>query len=204
MALALKKTQTRAPWGEYVGIGPLTVEEFSKLPFEDGWQFELHQGRLIRTAWPDDAQGNITANFYDTVQPFLRSKQLGKLWGPTRYELPLTNNHDDVCCPDLSYLSPARLPLTKHGSAFFGPPDLAIEITSANDFWPQMQAKAQIYLQAEIRLAWIVWPNRQIIDVWRSSKLDAPTEVLQVTDTLDGLDVIPGFTCPVNAIFAEN
>ncbi|MBA3824153.1 MAG: hypothetical protein H0X24_09695 [Ktedonobacterales bacterium] len=49
----------------------------------------------------------------------------------------------------------------------------------------------------------LVWPNRQIIDVWRPPDLTAPTTLLQVANTLDRLGVIPAFTTPpVSAIFA--
>ena len=94
--------------------------------------------------------------------------------------------------------------MTERGSYMVGAPDLVIEIASPNDFRPQMEEKAKIYLEAGVRLVWVVWPNRQIIDVWQPTKLDAPSSVLEVTDTLDGRDVIPGFTCPVSAIFAED
>ncbi len=147
---------------------------------------------------------DLSANFYDTLHAYLKAQKFGKLKGASCYLLSPSTRDESLLRPTLSYILPERLPLiVEHGSYIVGPPDLAIEITSPNDYRPQMDKKAKIYLQAGVRLIWVVWPNRQIIDVWQQNSPDAPTAVLQVADTLDGLDVIPGFTCPVSAIFAE-
>ena len=193
---------TVAPWGEYAGIGPMTIEEFDRLPLEDGWTFELHEGRLIRMPGPGDDHATISVNFYETLHTFLRGHHLGRLKGTSCYVLQLPDNTEDLLCPDLSYLTPAHEKIMpKRGSYRAGAPDLVIEIASPNDYRPQMHNKAQIYLQAGVRLLWIVWPNAQIIDVWRPSSLDAPVVTLSIVDMLDGLDVIPGFACLVQAIF---
>jgi len=200
--ISLNPTGNAAPWGRHYGIGPTTVEEFDHLPIEDGWTFELHEGRLIRMPGPGDDHAKISANFYDTVHAYLRSHNLGRLKGTSCYVLKLPNNVDDLLCPDLSYVTPQRASsMPQRGSYRVGAPDLVIEIASPNDYRPQMQNKAAIYLQAGVRLIWVVWPNTQIIDVWRPANLNAPTITLNVADALDGLDVIPGFTCPTQAIF---
>jgi Uma2 family endonuclease len=203
MALLIPRSATqKAPWGEYVGIGPLTIEAFDQLPLEEGWKFELWKGDLIRMPGPGDDHMVIMANIYALLQPFLQQHKLGKLRGTGCYNLPLPNSADALLCPDLSYILPGRLAtMPKRGSYRIGVPDLVIEIASPNDYRPYMQTKAQTYLQAGVRLVWIIWPNTQIIDVWRSSAPEAPVATLSATDTLDGLDVIPGFTCSVQPIF---
>ncbi|HLY31954.1 MAG TPA: hypothetical protein VKQ36_13065 [Ktedonobacterales bacterium] len=52
-----------------------------------------------------------------------------------------------------------------------------------------------------MRLIWIVWPIQQV-DVWQPGS-DAPVATLRGADMLDGVDVLPGFTCPVAGLFAE-
>ncbi len=63
--------------------------------------------------------------------------------------------------------------------------------------------KARVYLHAGVRLIWVAWPDAGAIEVWRPASPSSPTQTLQLADTLDGLDVVPGFTCPVRAIFDD-
>lgn len=64
-----------------------------------------------------------------------------------------------------------------------------------------MAAKARLYLALGVRMVWIAWPGRREVDVWRAGS-DEPVTTLQVGDTLDGADVIPGFRYPVTNLFA--
>jgi hypothetical protein len=50
---------------------------------------------------------------------------------------------------------------------------------------------------------WVVWPQAHHIDVWRAGTPDLPATTLNVGDTLDGEDVVLGFTHPVAAVFAN-
>jgi Uma2 family endonuclease len=194
----------RAPWGEYIPqLGLMTVEQFEQLPTENGWMFELHQGRLISKPGPGIVHARIQRNFFRTVDAYLVATGQGGLDGTGCYHLPLPGNKEEVLCPDLSYSLPLRkaaMPL--RGSYPVGAPDLAIEIASPSDTHPELTAKTAIYLQAGVRLVWLVWPKAQTIEVWRQGATLAPTTTLGVQDTLDGLDVIPGFQCAVTAIFA--
>lgn len=73
-----------------------------------------------------------------------------------------------------------------------GPPDLAVEIASPSQFRPEMGAKAWLWLQRGTRLVWVVWPKRRHVDVWTPAQ-DVPV-TLHIGDTLDGADVLRGFT----------
>jgi Uma2 family endonuclease len=144
-----------------------------------------------------DIQGRFTL----LLGNFLLAHQLGLLSGTGCYNLPLPNNTEDLLCPDLAYIEPARrVGIQMRGSYPVIAPDLVIEISSPNDFRPQMQKKAQVYLAAGVRLIWIVWPHSQTVDVWRPSSPAAPIAILTTGDRLDGYDVVPGFGAPVKDI----
>jgi len=49
------------------------------------------------------------------------------------------------------------------------------------------------------RLLWLIYPDNRLIDVYRPGQ---PTVTLKAGDTLDGGDVLPGFTASLAAIFA--
>ena len=81
-------------------------------------------------------------------------------------------------------------------------PDLVAEVVSPSQFHPEMNAKAQLYIARGVRLVWVIWPDAQEIDVWRPAAPTAPVMTLGINDTLDGFDVVPGFTMPVTDLFS--
>ena len=74
-----------------------------------------------------------------------------------------------------------------------------MEIASPTQYHPELDEKARLYLAAGVRLVWVIWPGDRQVDVWRpGSTRRSPRSR---PDTLDGLDVLPGFTCPVADLF---
>ncbi len=48
-----------------------------------------------------------------------------------------------------------------------------------------------------MRLVWVVYPNTRTVDVYQPDD----TATLGEEDSLSGLDVLPGFACPIKDIF---
>jgi hypothetical protein len=63
-----------------------------------------------------------------------------------------------------------------------------------------MTRKAKLYIERGVGLAWIIWPSSQTADVWRPSSPTAPVQALTITDSLDDLDVLPGFMYPLSTL----
>jgi hypothetical protein len=63
-----------------------------------------------------------------------------------------------------------------------------------------MGAKAWLWLQRGACFVWVVWPTRRQVDVWTSGQ-EVPM-TLNIGDTLDGADVLPGFTYALADLFA--
>ena len=40
------------------------------------------------------------------------------------------------------------------------------EVSSPNQFRPEMFDKVKVYLGAGVQLVWVIWPARQQVDVW--------------------------------------
>ena len=81
-------------------------------------------------------------------------------------------------------------------------PDLAVEVSSPSQSAGDLAAKVALYLAGGTRLVWVVWPDRQQVDVWHPGDTQ-PSATLGVGDTLDGEDVIPGFIHSIGDIFAQ-
>ncbi|HWE60278.1 MAG TPA: Uma2 family endonuclease [Chloroflexota bacterium] len=106
--------------------------------------------------------------------------------------------------PDVGYYRAERLLLvTDEDKPIPFAPDLAVEVASPSQDSDAMAAKARLYLKAGTRLVWVVWPQSGHIDVWHHEVLTGPVTTLRKSDTLDGEDVIPGFSYPVADLFAD-
>ncbi len=191
-----------APWGTYIPyVGPMTVEQFEQFPGEEGWMYELHEGRVIAVPGPGSVHADIQGNLFSTLGAYISANGLGRLRGTGCYNLPVPNTTEELLCPDLSYVSPsntASMPM--RGSYPVGAPEMAIEIASPGDTRPQVKKKVGIYLQAGVQVVWVVWPRAGSIDVWLPSLLSAPVSTFGSSDVITGVPIFPSFQCPVQDI----
>ncbi len=102
--------------------------------------------------------------------------------------------------PDVSFLARHRLPSPEQWSEGYIsiPPDLAVEITSPTDEVYDLEEKVEEYLRAGVRLIWVIHPEIRVIQIFRA---DGSTARIRSGDELSGEDVVPGFRCPVDALF---
>ena len=88
------------------------------------------------------------------------------------------------------------------GTAAGGPhpdaPDLAVEVVSPNDLAYDVDSKVEDYLQAGVRLVWVVNPVTRTVRVHHP---DGPGATLRADGELTGGDVLPGFHCPIRDLF---
>jgi Uma2 family endonuclease len=105
-----------------------------------------------------------------------------------------------VRAPDLAFVCRERLPPENQPRGFWEiAPDLVVEVVSPNDTRAEIQLKVREWIEAGVRLVWVVYPDSRTVEVIRTL-LDR--EELTADDTLDGGDVLPGFSCAVAELFA--
>jgi Uma2 family endonuclease len=73
-------------------------------------------------------------------------------------------------------------------------------VVSPGDTPPEVAAKVRDHLAAGSRQVWIIRPRERTVTVHR---LGAAPHHLGTADTLDGGDVLAGFSLPVAKIFGE-
>jgi len=76
-------------------------------------------------------------------------------------------------------------------------PDLVAEVLSPDDRPTEVLAKIAAWLSAGTRLAWVVDQRREEARVYRP---DGSVSVVPADGSLDGEDVLPGFTCRLGEI----
>lgn len=196
--------ETLAPWAEIVpDHGPMTADELLATP-DDEWQYELVDGVLVKMPPPGFQHGVIVAELLATLRNHVRAHHLGVVTGAdTGYLLSQVGQKDTVLAPDIAFIQSGRAPdpnapdIHKYQRLA---PDAVAEVVSPDQYRPEMAAKARLYLQAGVRLVWIVWPAAKTVDVWRPGS-DTPV-TLTAADVLDGYDVVPDFTYPLADLFA--
>jgi Uma2 family endonuclease len=107
-----------------------------------------------------------------------------------------------VRIPDVSFISWQQLPDRVYPSEPVPElyPDLAVEVLSEGNTPGEMARKLKEYFLAGTRLVWLVDPGTRTVRVHT-----APDQFTTLTesDTLDGGDVLPGFTLPLRLLFAR-
>ena len=77
-------------------------------------------------------------------------------------------------------------------------PELVIEVISPNDLATEVRCKVRDFLNAGIPLVWVVCPDSRDVAIYRA---DGTGALRKEGETLEGEDVLPGFSCPVAALF---
>ena len=89
---------------------------------------------------------------------------------------------------DVSFFSLQRLPPDKPDMGFIPfPPDLAVEVVSPNDLVREVNNKVHDYLEAGVRLVWVIDPTTGQVLVYNSTG----GKILSSQDELSGEVVIP-------------
>lgn len=169
-----------------------TEADLLRMP-DDGWKYELVDGEIRRLSPAGGRHGLISAELVTRLKTHVSQKKLGFVFdSSTGFRLTGGN----VRAPDVSFVSADRLAEIPEGYVPVAP-DLAVEILSPDDRPRYILEKVGEYLQAGVRLVWVIDPKGRKAAVYRS--LTAVRE-LNFEDTLDGDEVVPGFQCALREI----
>jgi len=174
-----------------------TDEEFLNLPGDE--QYELVDGALIDMGNSGMAHGELGSFLGGSLSLYVRSRKLGVVCdSSTAFSLKSGNKRS----PDVSFVAKERLEgLKSLPRGFFqGSPDLAVEILSPNNTVEEVHNKIVEYFENETRLIWVVHPDEQFVLVYHTVR---PDRLLQLQDSLDGEDIVPGFSLPMQDLFAD-
>ena len=128
----------------------------------------------------------------------MRRRELGVVFAQDT-GFKITSAPDTVRAPDVAFVGRGRADrIPDRGYAELAP-DLLAEILSPDDRPAEVLAKIADWLAAGTKLVWLVDPARLEVRVYRA---DGSLSVLREHDSLDGEDVLPGFTSPVGQVFA--
>jgi Uma2 family endonuclease len=175
---------------------PVTLEEFARLP-KDGVRHELNAGELLTLPPVKSLHSLVALAVLEVLQQHLQKHGASRAIPETGFILsrdPLT-----IRQPDISVLSRERIRAANLDSYFDGAPELAVEVVSPSDSAEDLEIKTKQYLQSGARQVWILYPKTQTVHVFSSG---AAALILDRDQTLEGGDLLPGFSVPVASLFA--
>ncbi len=179
---------------------PYTIDDLWQISHETGRRYELVRGELVEMAPTSPEHGYIELNLAAMLRAFVREHSLGKVvCGEVGFVLAL-GEAATIRAADVAFISTQRLPegeLPRQFAHFA--PDLVVEVVSAGDSYSAVMHKVQDWLQAGVRLVWVIDPVVRSVAVHRES---TAVQIYGEEDVLSGEDVLPGFECKVSDIFS--
>ncbi|TAG97939.1 MAG: Uma2 family endonuclease [Oscillatoriales cyanobacterium] len=188
-------TQLETPVEEKVW----TDAEFMALN-RDGHRYEIVNGELIDMGNSGAKHGYVCSVLMILLGGYVHIQKLGAMFdSSTAFKLKSGNKRS----PDVSFMAKERLQgLDELPDGFLeGAPDLAVEILSPSNTVEEIHNKLVEYFDNGSRLVWVINPKEKYVLVYRSS--EEPDRLLKSIDSLDGEEIVPGFSLAIAELFQK-
>lgn len=181
--------------------GPVTAEQLAELG-GDGSRYELVHGELRSMTPAGYRHGRIALELGRRIGNHVADAGLGDVLSAETGFL-LSRNPDTVRAPDVAYVRAdrARDLASMTGFAQLAP-DLVVEVVSPSDRASDVAEKAVSWIDAGVRLVWVVDPSAHLVTVYHPDGL--VRLVRGPGAVLDGEDVLPGFSLPLSEVLFES
>jgi len=167
--------------------------------------YELENGELIEVSPVSPRHGRIAAKVaHDLLGHVEQDAVAGRVYVEAGCVLALSHDAERLRGPDVSYVS--EYTLRERGGEpargwFRLVPDLVVEVDSPGRRPSVEQRRIQDYLDAGVRLLWIIHTEANSATVYRD---DGTARLLRVGESFDGETVLPGFRLPLSWLFPES
>lgn len=175
-----------------------TPEELLTLGNDRG--FELVNGRLVEKSMGAEAS-LVGINVATGLRSHVRKDRQGLVFGSECGYQIFADDPNRIRKPDVSFVRRGRLPDDRPPRGYIRiPPDFLLEVVSPNDIAEDIHGRLVSFLRAGVSLVWVAYPATKTVLVFRA---DGTAALRSVSDELSGEDVIPGFSCRVEDVFAD-
>ncbi|GBF82443.1 Uma2 family endonuclease [Aphanothece sacrum] len=177
----------------------LTDEEFYQLcQVNQAWRLELTaKGELLIMSPLGGKSGSREARLISKIWLWNEQTKLGIVFSSsTVFRLPNGGKRS----PDVAWVKLERWDsLTDEEQEKFPPlcPDFLIELRSRTDNLEDLQEKMAEYLDAGLRLGWLINPQQQQVEIYR---LNQDKEIISLPANLSGEDVLHDFILDIPVI----
>lgn len=175
---------------------PITAADLEAMGSDS--RYELYRG-VLHAMSPSRIDPSVVGmRLAIRLGSYIYEHELGVLSGENGGYL-LERDPDTVISPDVGFVRSERRALWPGHRGFFpGPPDLAIEIISPSDETGDIRRKQAVYDRVAVPLVWRIDPSQRTATVYKPGQ---QARHLTASDSLDGEDVVPGFSLPLATLF---
>ncbi len=165
-------------------------------------RYEVVDGEIVELPPMSGYASEVANVLRDELNEAARRSKLGRARNDMLFRIPTRRDPNRNRRPDVAFVSYERWPKDVQLPYRTNPvnfvPDLVVEVASPTDFAEELEVKAEEYLQAGVRLVWIVFPLAQTVHVYNPPNA---TDVRRVGQQLEGGSVLPGFSVAIADLF---
>ncbi|MBC8231538.1 Uma2 family endonuclease [bacterium] len=132
----------------------MTAEELYWLPYDEKRQ-ELVKGELREMPPASGRHGIYSGTLHVYLGYYVLTHKLGRVFS-AETGFTIAREPDTVRAPDIVFISQKRLPALLPDGYFELVPDLVVEVVSPNDTARKVREKVNDWLDAGVRLVWVV------------------------------------------------
>ena len=178
-------------------IETTTAEDLLRMP-KDGFRYELMRGEIRKMSPAGNRHGKLTMRLSAPLFQYVEANGLGVVYA-AETGFRLSTDPDTVLAPDIAFVSRKRIEAVGEPDGYWpGAPDLTVEVISPTDLYTEVEEKVFEWLNAGTAMVVLVNPRNRTVTTYRSR---ADIAVLTEGDTLDGADIVPGWTMPIGGLF---
>ncbi|MDQ7023988.1 MAG: Uma2 family endonuclease [Anaerolineae bacterium] len=159
---------------------------------------ELIDGKIAKKITSEE-RGVIIATIGSEILAFLKQNRQIKGYVSTGVSHSRPEDKHNERKPDVSFRYADSA--ASKAVALQQMPTFAIEIRSKTNTYEDLRDKAKFYIANGTKLVWLVYPTKQIVEVYYA---DGSSDLFKESETLEGGDILPDFHLDVAAIFATN
>jgi Uma2 family endonuclease len=179
----------------------LTADDVLDLPVPEGLLgYEFVDGEPVPVTPASPIHGNVNGEVFHHLRKHQDERGLtGKAFVDAAFVLGLPRDPERMRAPDVSYVSQAKIDAHPNPERVFRcVPELAVEIDLNSTKKPGGQQRVVDYLEAGVRLVWVIDPHSRTATVYRP---DGSARLVRGDEALEGEDVLPGFRLELGALF---
>jgi Uma2 family endonuclease len=178
----------------------ITPEELLALPNEK--DYELVDGKLVEKHMGSESSA-VAMAIGILLGNFIKSKKLGHLFMADCGYRCFANAPNKIRRPDVSFVRRGRLPEERLPEGYLRiAPDFVVEVLSPGDTAYEIDEKVAEYLEAGVKLVWVVNPKTRSVRIHRAAGAEqGGIGAAGEADSISGEDVVPGFTARVAEFF---
>lgn len=177
---------------------PRTWEEYEA--YRGELRLEWVQGEAVEKPGMSLISNYIATNLSGELRAFVKPRKLGVVLTSEAQYRCFPDDSTRVRKPDVTFIRRERLTSAMFTGFIPIAPDLAAEVVSPNDEATNLDERVADLLRAGVELVWVLYPATRTVLVYRG---EGSVSRVTVEGELSGEEVLPGFACGLEELFAS-